>query len=303
MGAAALALLNTAETLFLKQRRRREPAAGYCWRSSGLLVVTTGVRQPRAVGRRPTRAGCRASLLMLAGVDRAPLLAARRPRQRRGLLRHWCWRSRQVLALGMLTFWVALADLVTGRQAKRLYAPLTAGITHGHDRRELRLEPHGRQSGGDRRAAASSAPRSCWWAPPPLRNACGTPSPAAIERGLGRAAARPSLGLRGAAAPRRRRSRRTLGARPDGQREPPLPAAPRLRPFCGGLLGPVLYFEFSYVADAATSGTRRRAGAAGRSTPQFRGWLNIATLVAQLWLSSRLYHRLGIPLAVALWPI
>ncbi len=35
---------------------------------------------------------------------------------------------------------------------------------------------------------------------------------------------------------------------------------------------------------------------------QFRGWLSLALLVAQLWLSGRLFRRFGLPLSLALWP-
>ena len=33
--------------------------------------------------------------------------------------------------IALLTFWIALGDMITGRQAKRLFAPLAAGITIG----------------------------------------------------------------------------------------------------------------------------------------------------------------------------
>src|SRR5262249_56216517 len=39
--------------------------------------------------------------------------------------------ARQVQALALLAFWMTLGNLVTSRQAKRLFAPLAAGITVG----------------------------------------------------------------------------------------------------------------------------------------------------------------------------
>jgi len=36
---------------------------------------------------------------------------------------------------------------------------------------------------------------------------------------------------------------------------------------------------------------------------QFRGWLNVAMLGFQLWLSGRLYQRIGLPLSLALEPV
>ena len=71
--------------------------------------------------------------------------------------------------------------------------------------------------------------------------------------------------------------------------------------FLEGLLGPVLYFEFSYVADAATAGPNGEQQLLALYA-QFRGWLNVAMLGAQLWLSGHLYRRLGLPLALAFWP-
>jgi len=39
--------------------------------------------------------------------------------------------SKQLPSIGLLVFWLALADLLHGRQAKRLFAPLMAGMTLG----------------------------------------------------------------------------------------------------------------------------------------------------------------------------
>ena len=39
--------------------------------------------------------------------------------------------SKQIEAIALLVFWVVMGDLLHGRQAKRLFAPLTAGLTLG----------------------------------------------------------------------------------------------------------------------------------------------------------------------------
>ena len=39
--------------------------------------------------------------------------------------------SKQLQSISLLAFWVALSDLLNGRQSKRLFAPLMAGVTLG----------------------------------------------------------------------------------------------------------------------------------------------------------------------------
>ncbi|MBW2233558.1 MAG: cyclic nucleotide-binding domain-containing protein, partial [Deltaproteobacteria bacterium] len=70
---------------------------------------------------------------------------------------------------------------------------------------------------------------------------------------------------------------------------------------CGGALSPVLYFEFTSVLDAATQGPGGEQQLLDLYS-QFRGWLNVAMLASQLWLSAWLYGRIGLPLSMALWP-
>ncbi len=284
MGAASLALLNTAETLFLK----RVGVAYLPWAllaSSGLLVVTTGLAsrllsdadRPRWLPRVLLGLGLTVvPFWALVDLDTEVVFGA------------LVLVSRQVLALGMLTFWVALGDLVTGRQAKRLFAPLTAGITLGMIGGSFGSNPVGQAVGIDGLllACALLLAGSAFFAVQ-LRRA----HPARLDRVAATTPARTTR-RRAAAGP----SARQLTRDSRLFRLLVLPA------LCGGLLGPVLYFEFSYVADASTSGPQAEQELLALYS-QFRGWLNIATLFAQLWLSSRLYRRLGVPLAVALWPL
>ena len=39
--------------------------------------------------------------------------------------------SKQITSIALLVFWVAMGDLLYGRQAKRLFAPMMAGVTLG----------------------------------------------------------------------------------------------------------------------------------------------------------------------------
>lgn len=285
MGAAALALLNTAETLFLK-RVGVEQLPLVLLASSGLLVLTTGVAssflsdadRPRWLPR---------VLLLLAAIILPFWLLVRIDQD--AIFYALVLASRQVLALGMLSFFLALADLLTGRQAKRLYAPLTAGITLGMIAGSFGSRPVGQLVGIDGLLVVCAA---LLIGASLAAARLGASQPGRSDRGLERRAA-----------PRAARRRRSSG--PSTRqlwRESRLFRLLLLPALCGGLLGPILYFEFSWVADAATQGPDGEQELLALYA-QFRGWLNVATLFAQLWLSSRLYHRLGIPLAVALWPL
>ena len=285
MGAAALGLLNTSETLFLK-RVGVEYLPVVLLATSGVLVLTTGFLSGFLADADRPRWLPRVLMLLavlvlpfclLVGIDHDAVYYA------------LVLASRHVLALGLLSFWVALGDLVTGRQAKRLYAPLTAGITLGMIAGSFGSNPIGRLVGLEGLLVVCSILLlGAGLAAQRVRRA----QPGRIERDLDRAAS--------PRAPRRRRA--SWPSARELWRESPLFRLLLLPAVCGGLLGPILYFEFSFVADAATQGPDGEQELLSLYS-QFRGWLNIFTLFAQLWLSSRLYHWLGIPLAVTLWPL
>src|SRR5262249_59728019 len=62
-----------------------------------------------------------------------------------------------------------------------------------------------------------------------------------------------------------------------------------------GTLGPMLYFQFSFVADRATQGTDAELRLLWLYA-NFRGWLNVAVLALQLLGTARLFRRIGVPL-------
>jgi len=284
-GAATFALLNVSETLFLK-RVGVEYLPYALLASSALLVVTTALVSRRVAGPQSPRWMSRVLLLLaiallpfalLVGRDSAPVFVA------------LVLLARQVLALGPLVLFLALGELLTGRQAKRLFAPVTAGTTIGAMGGSFASDPIARSVGAEGLLVVCAVLLSgAALAGLRLR----TLRPRRLERGVAVAAS----------VPQRR------GGRPGAQ-----PSAGRLwsesRLFrlllvcllCGGALNPVLYFQFAYTADAAT------LGADGEQAlltlyAQFRGWLSLALLVAQLWLSGRLFRRFGLPLSLALWP-
>jgi len=259
-GAATFALLNLSETLFLKR-------VGVAYlpyallASSALLVATTALVSRRVAGPESPRWMPRVLLLLaiamlpfalLTGRDSAPVFVA--------LL----LLARQVLALGPLVLFLALGELLTGRQAKRLFAPITAGITIGAMGGSFASDPIARSVGAEG-----------------LLVACAVLLSGAALAGLRLRTARP------------RRLKRGMAATAS--------AAQRRRERPGGALNPVLYFQFAYAADAATLGANGEQ-ALLTLYAQFRGWLSLALLVAQLWLSGRLFRRFGLPLSLALWP-
>ena len=278
-GAAAFALLNTAETLFLK-RIGVEYLPAVLLASSGLLVLTTmgvgaflaGADRPRWLSR---------ILLVLAAMllPFYPLIERDVP----GFSAVLVLASRQVLAISIMVFWQALNDLVTARQAKRLFAPLASGITIGGIFGSFASDPIARIVGLEGVPIACAALlAAAAFAARRLRAA----QPRRLDRGLGGGVTKriaPAI---------------TIGSL---WRESTLFRLLLVALFCGGLLGPALYYQFSYVADAATSGPDGEQRLLALFA-QFRGWLNVAMLGVQLWLASHLYRRFGLPLALAFWP-
>lgn len=285
MGAAAFALLNASETLFLK----RVGVAYLPWAllaSSALLVATTGLAG-RGLASADRPSWLPRVLLILAALL-LPFWALLSIWHVPALFGALVLVARQVLAVGLLVFYLALGDLVTGRQAKRLFAPLGAGVTLGGITGSFGSDLVARLIGVEGlllvcsgllvgAAAASSRLRAA--------------RPRRLERGLG-----PARGGR-AAAP----AANAGVARGGLWRESTTFRLLAVSLLCGGLLSPVLYFEFSYLADAATQGPEGEQALLALFA-QFRGWLNVAMLGAQLWLSTRLYRSIGLPLSLALWP-
>lgn len=287
LGGAGIALANTAETLFLK--RVGVEYLPIALLGSSLLLIGTTAGLGAFLARRDRPAWLPRILFLLAltvapfgffaGTDSTIAMTA--------LL----LVARQLLALGMLAFWVSLGDLLTVRQAKRLFGPLNAGTTVGAIAGSFASAPVAKLIGVEgmplacalllvfagftsRRIRAARPPRS--------------------ERGIERTA--------GVAGKRLPTSRADAGSARELWRDSSLFRLLFISLLCSGLLGPLLYFEFSYVADAATGGPDGEELLIGLYA-QLRGWMNIVTLVIQLWLASRIYRFLGLPLSVAIWPL
>ena len=194
--------------------------------------------------------------------------------------------SKQITSIALLVFWLAMGDLLHGRQTKRLFAPLMAGVTVGMILGSFASEPLGRWLGTDALLLVS-----------------------AFVMMLGAAATLPLRRFRP-------RFERAAGV-PRPAARPPAPPADHegtlrklwggsvlfrfllVTAFCSGVLGPMLYWQFQYVADLNTAGEDALLAFYAR----FKGWVYGGVLVTQLLVSGRLYRRIGVPLSAAFSPI
>jgi hypothetical protein len=291
-GAAALFLLgwsdvsfkNVSETLFVKRVGvEHMPLA---WLVSSLLLVLTtwafgalAARVDRLVLLPRTLLCLSFAMLPLWALVRAdvgpvfPVLVV---------------AEKQITSIALIVFVIALGDLLHGRQAKRLVAPMMAGVTVGTIL-----------------GSFASGPLGSWLGIDALIPVTG------VALGLGAATTLPLRGLRprlelGSAAARIRAAR----AEPAGPAPRPQDLWRRsvlfrlllLTAVCSGLLGPMLYFQFQWVANAATAGANGEERLLAFYS-QFRGWIYGAVLIAQLVLVGPLYRRIGVPLAAALSPL
>ncbi len=196
--------------------------------------------------------------------------------------------SKQITSIALLVFWIAMGDLLHSRQTKRLFAPMMAGVTLGTILGSFASKPLGEWLG-----IAGLLPLS------------------AVAMVLGGAAAsrlcdpRPRLeGVRSGVASPVEDSGTDAAESTAGSlwREHALFRLLVITTLCSGVLGPMLYFQFQYVADLATTGQGGEEKLLAFYA-QFRGWIYGAVLVIQLVGSGGLYRRLGLPLAVAISPL
>src|SRR6185436_3628601 len=242
---ASVSVTNVAETFFLK--RIGVELLPIVFLVNSILLAGTSV----AVGRMASRADqlrLLQRMLVVLGLVLLPLwlLVVGRVTSAYAVL---VVVAKQLDAIAVLLFWTTLGGLVSGRQGKRLFGLVTAGGTLG--------------------TICGS------FASAPLARAVGIPTLlpiATLLLGLGALATLPL---------RRWQPARGRPARPED------PAGPRFRALrqgwffrvltlsslLAGVLGPMLYFEFSYVADLATRG----ASSEQRLLALYaviRGWMN-----------------------------
>ena len=202
--------------------------------------------------------------------------------------------SQQIKGIALLGFWVVMGDMFHARQAKRLFAPLMAGLTVGTILGSFASGPIGEVLGIDGLLFVSCGALG---GAALLSLALIRIRPAHLEESLGENSDQePRQGLveqeqyHGTATFRRiYRDHRLFRLLFYGV-------------VCSGLLSPMIYFQFSYAADLATSGTGGEQRLLALYA-QLRGWLNLAVLFAQLLAASWLYRIIGVPLAMGLSPV
>jgi CRP-like cAMP-binding protein/ATP/ADP translocase len=281
IGWVAVSMANVSETLFLKRVGVQYLPVVFLV-SSLCMVASTGVVSRLAARVDHGRLLVRTLLLLALSLVPLWLLVEGGIQSAYVLL---VLASKQTEAIALLVLWVALGDLLNARQAKRLYAPIMAGGTLGAIAGSF-------GSGFVARVGGVAAP---------LPIAAGGLALAAV------------LAL---AVERVRPFRVRAGRR--ARRDPaPTSALPMLRglwrdsrlfrllavgTLLSGVLGPMLYFQFSYVTDQATRGANGEQRLLALYSA-FRGFLNIGVLAIQLLGTTAVFRRIGVPLAATLSPL
>jgi ATP/ADP translocase len=279
IGWAAVSLGNVSETLFLK--RIGVDYVPYVFLVNSLLLVGTTYGVGQLAARTDHRAMLVRTFFGLAGLL-LPLWALVEA-DVRSVFVLLVIADKQLDAIALIVFWVAIGGVLQARQAKRLYAPILAGATLG--------------------AIVGS------FASGPIGRVAGIPTLLLVAALAYALAGTLALQIRSS---RRTRTRRIAGpvARPGDARISLRPLWRESRLFrvlvtsalLSGVLGPMLYFQFLYVADLATRGANGEQQLLDLYA-LFRGWLNLGVLVIQLVGTSRLFRRMGVPLASTLSPL
>jgi hypothetical protein len=285
LGWADVSVKNVAEVLFLKRVGVELMPLAFLV-SSFLLVASTSAFGPFAA--RHDRLVLLPRVFLALGILVVPLwlLVSLGLESAFGLL---LIASKQMTSIALLVFWIAMGDLLHGRQTKRLFAPMMAGVTVGTISGSFASKPIGESLGiagllpvaGVLLLLASAAT----WRLRTLRSG--------LER------LRPTLPS--IAEPVGDRAE-TAAPFASLWREHALVRLLLMTMLCSGLLGPMLYFQFQYVADLATLGHGGEQKLLAFYA-QFRGWIYGAVLVIQLVGAGRIYRRIGLPLAAAVSPL
>ncbi len=287
VGWTDVSLANISEVFFLK-RVGVEYLPWAFLGSSGLLVVT-GVAVARFVSGRDRSRLLPATFAVLAAI----------------LLGLWGffhyvipeaadWLlliSKQFKTTALIVFWVSLGDLVHGRQAKRLYAPLIAGFTLGSIAGSFASGSIGSQFGLDAVLPITAAVLG-------LGALASLPLARLIESRLDRGLHAAS----GASAPAEETADSDVFGVLAMWRENRLFRLLALLVVLGSLVAPMIYYQFQFVANAATQGSGGEEQLLELYS-QIRGWLNVAILLVQLKIASLVYRRIGVPLSSTITPL
>lgn len=281
VGWASVSMTNVSETLFLK--RVGVDRLPVVFLLNGLLLVGStylmSMLATRVRGRR-LLAGTFAALGAIVLCLWLMLLAESRP-----VFVLLVIASKQLDAIALIAFWIVLGNLVHGRQAKRIYAPIIAGGTLGEILGSFSSGFIGNSLGVAALLPVSAGAilLACL-----LTTAMHAVAPARVTRG---------------ALPQRPEGRpRSLGMLRPLWRESRLFRLLAIGALLGGTLGPMLYFQFSYIVDMATRGSNGEIRLLDLYA-KLRGAINLGVLGMQLVGTSRVFRRIGVPLASTISPL
>lgn len=279
LGWASVSLTNVAETLFLK--RVGVDRLPFVFLANGVLLVGSTY----AMSHIATRADRRRLLAStFAGLALAVLLLWILLLLRfGGVFVLLVIASKQLEAISLVAFWIVVGSLLHGRQAKRLYAPIIAGGTLGRIIGSFASGAVGNAFGIAALLPISAtaitfasvlAGQMRWVAPARLTHTA--------QRPVAHVAPLARFG------PLWRESRlfRVLA----------------FGSLLGGTLGPMLYFQFSYIVDAATHGHNGEMRLLDLYA-KLRGFINAGVLAMQLVGTARVFRKVGVPLASTLSPV
>jgi hypothetical protein len=280
VGWADVSLKNVAETLFLKRVGVEYLPPVFLLNS--LLLTGSTWWVGRIVARSRDRVRLLPMILTLLGVSLLPLFGLVGSGVS-GVFAALLVASKQISSIALLCFFVAMGDLLDGRQAKRLFAPLTGGVTLGTIAGSFASEPLGRAFGiSGLLPIATIALLAGGLLTLPLWRKRSQLQPPVADTMADASSDRVPVS--------------------EVWRESRLFRLVFVSVLCSGLLGPMLYFQFSYVADLATQGVEAEQQLLSFYA-RFRGWIHVVMLIIQLGVSSRLYRWMGVPLAAAISPL
>jgi len=276
---ASVAVSNASDTLFLK--RVGVEYLPIVFLVNSVLLTGTTLAAGRLTLRFDLRRLLTGSFLGLAGLLFVlwVLVVVAAP----GIATTLVILSKQIDVIASLMFWTIVSGMMTSRQGKRLVALMTAGGTLG--------TILGSFTSG------------------PLGKLFGIPALLAVAAVAFVAAALATVPLGRSARPRLYRG--IARAVPEQEQQQSLRAFWRdsslfrvlvCTSFLAGVLGPMLYYEFSCAADLATrtaDGEQKLLALYG----QLRGWINVGVLAVQIGGSAALFRLIGVPLAATLAPM
>jgi hypothetical protein len=281
IGWASVALTNVSETFFLK--RVGVDRLPVVFLVNSLLLVATTYLVSRNVARATHRLVLTATFAGLAGIVLALWLMVLA--QVRGVFVLLVIVTKQVDAIALIAFWIVLGGILHGRQAKRLYAPMIAGGTLGRILGSFASGVLGNAFG--------------------IRNLLPTCVIALLLASLLATRLRATLPVHVTHMTRRHPA---LAAPAGLAKFGPLWRDSRLfrllavSALLAGTLGPMLYFQFSYVVDVATRGSNAEMRLLDVYA-KLRGFINVGVLSMQLLGTPRVFRRIGVPLAATLSPL